>query len=525
MSRSRNQWIIVVAALVLADASAQAAHQPILDPSEAAPAHMEWPAPVYALQEVLRTEQRVVAELPFQTYGPTHEVLVNALAGDLLRISGQVEGTEEGRERNKMWAWLSVRPFTDPPQRLRVSSYGWQAITRDNNHHMPIHLFGRYEIPSSGDYLVEIMGRRTGSSVVAVEKALRHSSGDDATGDLCDSTSCNCPKCADNPAIFSSQYGQVIVEQYRPYLSAEAAVGAGAMLVTRTDRAPFLAGDFTVEGSNAVDFQATEVFDLQSGDILRTQGLATSQFIAGNNLFPLEMRLDGDAVRRLSISTENIVNVLYRFSLQNDGFYEASSQQSVWALQRTYGLPDDPDEFLVRDADLVAMQFSNDPSGAFLAESVKLTTSNDLQFDTSDSVTEVFSFEGLHAAGDILRIQSQLQLEMISGSVGASCWARITIDVNDASRYLSVFDQRFIRSSPTPEDDHDAATFAPFALHRTGESGRHLIRLITDCAATSSATMFAKYYGRHLTIDRFTVVHLLYADGFESGDRLGWPHK
>jgi len=517
MGCSRKTWIIAIAASALAAGTVQSTDEPSLDRSRTTLVHLKGQAPVYALQDVVRTEERIVPELALQTYAPTHEVLLYAEAGDLLRMAGQVEGTEQDYQRNKMWAWLSIRPSTGPPDRTRVSSYGWQAIIRDNNHHMPIHLYGSYEVVSSGNYIVEIMSRRTGSSTVAVEKALR-----DEFGNLCDSTVCNCPGCAGNPVVHASQFGQIIVEQYRPFQSVEAAVSAGATLVTRTERAPLLADDISVVGTTAVDFQSTDVFELQQGDVLRTQGLATSQFVAGNNLFPLEMRLSGDVGTRLSISTENIVNVLFRFSLQNDGFYQAPGPRSVWAFQRTYGLPDDPHDFLVRGADLVAMQFSNDPAGAFLADSVTMKTSSDLQFDTSGPLVEVFSFGGNHQAGDILRAQGQLQLEMTSGSVGASCWARITIDVNGVGKYLSVFDQRFIRNSSSPEDDHDAGAFAPFALYRTTEPGAHLVRLTTDCAATSSATMFAKYYGRHLTVDRFAVEQAFFADGFESGATSAW---
>ena len=124
-------------------------------------------------------------------------------------------------------------------------------------------------------------------------------------------------------------------------------------------------------------------------------------------------------------------------------------------------------------------------------------------FEVGTTVQELFSLTGHHEAGEILRVQSQVQLEMISGATGAACWARVEIDENGTRRYQSIYDQRFIRNSSDPAADHDAGTFAPFALYYTQQAGEHRVRLITDCDAITAATMRARSYGRQLMVDRF----------------------
>lgn len=496
--------VSVLALFVYAGACPFAEQDPRIHIDRFRTAGEDGPHPVRALHAVHHTEERIAAELLLQTYGPTYRVPVYAEAGDLLRIAGQLEGTEEDDKRNKMWAYLSVRKVNEGT-RTRVSSFGWQAIKRNNNnHHMPIHLFGRYEIPSSGDYLVELMGRRTGASTVAIEWAERDPK------ELCDAF-CNCDDCQANPLVLPSrQYGQIIVEQYRQYATVQTAGAEDAMFLVDTDRAPLLSEHRHI-GRDRQALTATDPFELKRGDILRTQGLATSQFISDNNLFSLELlvaREGEDRDVRSSISTENTIEVLFRFSLQNDGLYEERAEQrTAHAFQRARGL-DDHGDYLIRDTDLVAMQFSTDLGeaklAATLADSVKMTTPDDPEFSTSAPVVELFSFEDDHTAGDILRIQSQFQLQMTSGKVGAACWGRLEVYENGELEYRSVPDQRFIRNSSNSGKDHDSGTFAPFALYETRQSGRHRVRLISDCAATSSATMFAKHYGRHLTVDRFT---------------------
>jgi hypothetical protein len=474
---------------------------------------------IYALHEVHHTGMRLAAQVALETYEPVYQLVISARAGDILRLAGQIEVTEEKERQNKVWAYLSVRPWSSL-SRIRASSYGWQKVKRGyNNHHMPLHLFGHYEVGSDGVYVVELMARLwfTTMSEVSIERALRCSSERRNNPEYRD---CDWLRDADvsprNPAaVDSGQYGQIIVEQYRAYSSAQAAIDAGARLVADSDRAPFEEAGVRVIGERdreATELPRTKSFSLAPGDILRIQS-AAAQLSGDIELFALELRVGNDddsandLSRRLSVSTENIVPTLSRITLQNDGVYPntSSNEANVYAFQRTNALLGRELRIPGRSTDVVALHFANMLDGAYLAGSDHLTTPRDLTFSTTEPVMELFAFSGQHQEGDILRVHSQLQLEMIGGSVGAACWARVEIWENGVRRYDSIYDQRYVRNSTEVDKDHDSATFAPFALYKTQQAGEHRVRLIADCNASSAATMSASHYGRHLTVDRFTV--------------------
>jgi len=142
--------------------------------------------------------------------------------------------------------------------------------------------------------------------------------------------------------------------------------------------------------------------------------------------------------------------------------------------------------------------------GAYLAESRRASATVDLTFDVDAPAQVVFSLAGRQQAGDFLRVQSQVELQMISGETGASCWTRVEIYENGTRRYQSIYDQRFIRNSSDSAADHDSGAFGPFAVYQTQQAGDYRVQLVTDCAATGAATMRARSYGRHLIVDRFT---------------------
>jgi len=253
----------------------------------------------------------------------------------------------------------------------------------------------------------------------------------------------------------------------------------------------------------------TKRFSLAAGDILRLQGAATAQLLSSASLFGVYLRavFGRDDYESLSVAPENLTEVLSRFTLQNDGLYTATSARGVYAAQYVgywFGT------HLIRqgaNTDLVAMQFTNAPNRrpvAFLSDTQTLTTTSDYVFGVGLPPRELFSVSGQHKAGDVLRAQSQVQLEMVEGRTRADCWARIEIYENGTLAYRSIFDERHIRNSSESSKDHDVGAFSPFALYRTRRAGDHRIKLITDCNADKRAAMRAKYYGRHLTVDQFT---------------------
>jgi hypothetical protein len=455
-------------------------------------------AAITALHATHDTNARVATQVNYFVYAPVYSLRVSAHAGDLLNAAGFLEVSAVGPDRNEVFAYLAARPV-GTSTRTRISSYAWQVVHDERtqgNHHMPLNLFGRYEVPSTGDYVVDLMARKTGTGRVDVEEV--------------------------RPV--TNNRGRIIVEHYRAYGSVAEAAALGARLLVDADRAPFNPANVFIvpDGYQSIPV-ATKPFLLNPGDILRIQGAATAEISDnppvschdGPALYALRLLTGGDRDDRLALPTENLIGPLTRSTLQADGVWPNSTTdpgatlvpQRLFAhLQAAtgsanYGCP------LIRsgsNTDIVAMHFSSDVLGAQLAESRHETAPADLTFSTGAAAVELFSIEGQHQAGDVLRVQTQVQLDMISGETRAACWARIELSENGQLRYRSIFDQRFIQNSADSHKDHDSGAFAPFALYRARQSGQHRIRLIADCSATQPATMRAKSYGRHLTVDHFT---------------------
>jgi len=366
---------------------------------------------------------------------------------------------------------------------------------------MALNVFGQYVVPATGRYVIELMARRTGTSQVVV----------------------------DNPEIplpCKNDHGQIIVEHYRSYASVSAAYAMGAKFPVNTDRAAFLPGDIVVGEERLLP--RTSSFNVAEGDVLRLQGAATAQLIldaedpdASVSLFFLSLRLGGGSDvappqpvgcpatyhNRFAGAMENLTPDLLRFTLQNDGLYVAPQAARVDGYQSvSYHRYSLARINAGANTDLVAMHFANRLNGEYLASSQQLTAVADLVFPIGSAEVELFTFSDQHRAGDILRVQGQAELEMVSGETGAACWARIEIYENGAREYLSMFDQRFIRNSSESDRDYDSGTFAPFALYTTQQSDEHNVRLIVKCNATKPADIRAKYYGRGLMVDHFTRV-------------------
>jgi hypothetical protein len=112
-------------------------------------------ADVYALGAPHRSSVRLQAEVD-SLYLPMYQVAVTARAGDILRVAGFLEVSERGGKRNKVFAYLAARPFGSSG-RSRISSEARQVANSNQNHHMALNLFGSYIVPSSGEYLIELL--------------------------------------------------------------------------------------------------------------------------------------------------------------------------------------------------------------------------------------------------------------------------------------------------------------------------------------------------------------------------------
>lgn len=441
---------------------------------------------VYALYDTLETKTRIASHVT-TIYQPVYAIEVNAESGDILRVSSQVEASEKEHIKNIVWGYLSIRSQSSS-NRTRISSYGWQVANRKNNHHMPMNLYGHKVITSSDTYIIEIMARKSFASEVKVEW----------TGNS------------------TSDYGQIIVEQYRQYNTPETAVNYGAKLLVDFDRAPMQSPTLVVGvNQNGIDFELpkTKTFSASLGDQFRIHGLATAQYLTDLDLFGLKLysKINGGQLRRLSLSTENVFQWLYRFSLNNDGVHESNSVQNIHFYQTANGINNNGFVIPNGQTDLLAFQFSSNPihlvggnDAFYLHSSRKFTTTKDLSYSSAAGKIVLFDYKNAYTAGDIIRAQGQLQLTVSSVNSVASCWARIEVYRGSKRVYASVIDQRYLRNSNNEEIDHDSGTFSPFAVYKVPASNSYAVRLVADCGSAGGATLFAKDYGRHLTVDRFT---------------------
>lgn len=472
-------------------------------------------AQAHGLAEVKESQQRGFFDLHTGMYETIYKVTVNnAAPGEILRIAGRIEASEKNCAYSKLWTYVQV---TRPDGvKLRVSPYAWQWVSRKNNHHMPLYVYGSHTASQSGDYEIAVLARATNTEPIFLRKYCSMPGVDPRNQALQDQNVAQSnmwvefvPKPVvsngvivniDDYYSFCCDYGSIIVERFSPFAAGQS---PGNLRGVVDFERRFIFPQATIVGVAEVR-DATKGFLAAASDILRFQGLATAQYENGNNIFALELEVDSS---RIAVSTENVVNELYRFSLQNDGVVEATQNETIAFEQVVKGIETDQDAYTLpaNQREMATLHFSTLGAPKYLKSSDYVTVSNDLYLDlageNSKTIT-VAQFESDANPSDIIRVQSQAQIDLLQGAVG-SCSARIEIweydGVEYVVRYLSLLDQRYVRT------DHSSASYSPFALHRlSGSAQGYRVILQARCASSDpNFEVFLKDYGQGLIVDQF----------------------
>jgi hypothetical protein len=472
-------------------------------------------ANVFGLLDVKHTQTRLLMDLdsdvydPLRTaydYVPVYRTTVsNGQSGDIFKIAAQIETSEKNRDRAKVWAY--VRVIRPNGTEFRVTPFSWQWAERGNNHHMPMHLFGSYEATQSGVHTFEIMARATSTEQIDLDPADRFRPLQDS-GVVTRSVWVEFATEAGDES-YASDFGQLIVEHYRSFSTVSAAQSNGSRGIVdhyRKFTYPIIrVTDTDNNGApNYYDAGQSKPFSLGNSDILRGQSLATAQYLSGSdiNLFSLELLANTNGVDdRVSVSTENVVPELYRFSLQNDALHRATATQSVRLKQRVRGITDHPAPYdlLQNNREIAAVQFSGAGAPKYLKESRRANLGSDTFYAANGTYYELLSISGANTGGNILRLQGQVQADLQDLTTSASCSARIEVWEDGVKKYASLLDQRFVQNR------HPSATYAPFGVYELSAlASIYDIKLLVRCSSTKpTALVKYRYYGNSLFVDRF----------------------
>lgn len=307
-------------------------------------------------------------------YVKVYSVSVDVHPGDIIRVAGQAEFTEQEGLANTIDVYLSV---DDGFASKAISATATQVVTRQDNHHMPIPLSGSYVVPSTGADLTlvfSLMARKRGASGVLIE-------------------STQCQKC-----------GYLLSELYRSDPD-----GANLALKELYYQSTSLDGSTTPPPVTPVGSIYPLLFpSLAVGDVLSTQTSTVNQFSAGKpDLVSNVLYIPGSG-GIVSSSSENISTQLPLTTLWNRSLLKIGAVLMNYpvSLKVTSG----NSSFGLTGWALAGLQFGKPGKQMVrvnLTSGADATWSHDQEQVLMESRIEVNS-------GDILRIESNVTLDQPS---------------------------------------------------------------------------------------------------------------
>lgn len=322
---------------------------------------------------------QILLPAPDGQYSEVYSTVADVYPGDIVRVSGQAEFTEQGYVANTIDVFLSV---TDGGISRPISAYAAQVATRQDNHHMPIPLSGVYSVPVSGGQ------RKVTFSLLARKR--------DTSGVLIESTQCS--KC-----------GYLQTEVYR-----QGAAGTGLflqeLLAQVTTNASGMTPVPTTGNSTALTFPS-----LRTGDVLSVQTSVVNRFLTGSpDLISNVLYIPGSG-GIVSNSSENISAQLPMSSLLNRMLRSASIDTSNYPVTLKVSSRSGS-SFWLSDVALAGFHFGQ--NGKLLVRSAATPGSD---FEWSDTQEKVILESAIDTIpGDIIRAESNVTLEQPTTVTSAS---------------------------------------------------------------------------------------------------------
>lgn len=483
---------------------------------------------LYGLQDIHSTNTRLLFDLEASRYDglrdargyvPVYEVTVeNVLEGDILKLSGQIEASEKNGKLTYLGAYLRVtRP--DGVER-RAGPVAYQYVVRDSNHHMPLNLFGRFEARMDGDYKIELIARAPNAEHINLDM-------DDSYFPLQDSGAATKSVwveyiAVDGPAsgdVHDSDFGHLTAEHFRHFADKRNLNAAGPLGAFSAETAFIPENDVDVLTPTPTELGTLGEFELRQGDIVRVQTMVKAQFLSDDdfdrNIFSTSLKMiRGTSGNRLAVATENMVRELFRFSLQNEGFYKARHDgDNVSFVQEAQGLhpasrPERTYRINGRHGQMSSLHFRSWPDGMPKTVDEAFYPVQDAPFMANGHDRKILSWSGSGKNGDILRVQSQVQFDL-DAATGVKCRARIEVYEDQKLRDVSVWDERFLRND-YPIDGHDyrSGSYAPFTVHVL-KGGDIDVHMVGNCDQINGTTpplandVKVAYLGTGLFIEKF----------------------
>lgn len=452
---------------------------------------------MFALVSIERSKIRVINELE-EDYLPTHQLRVDVLAGDILRVAGFLEVSEQAQRPALVTTFLGVRRAQGQNTPVtRISPFTGQLALRGTNHHMPLNSYGTYRAQRAESVEVEMLARvrplEEEHPVVLVEDRLQVLGKENDRGGL-------------------------VVEHYRPTQGPAEALSANLSLLVGFDRQIGLPDDIELVrgvgmGPLTRDLPATRGFQLKAGDFLRLYGAATATLDGTDNqvdLMTLLLRVRSDSRdTRQTVATENLTEMLTRTTLQADGVHRALRDELATPYQQTQAVVEGRRHFYQAgsNADLAALHFSRRP-GRMLVETKRVPLPSDVSYDAFFVPKElvVLTAQGTHRPGDIIRVNSGLWAEIESNSRRVGCAIQVRLFVEGALVARSIWDQRHLRKTSEQKLSHPWGAFAPFLVHESASGGVHRVDLVFRGKIGEGGppvTLKLKSEGTELIVDTF----------------------
>jgi hypothetical protein len=401
-----------------------------------------------ALLKALTVEQR---------YAPIYRLSLNVARGDILRIRGQVEITND----TKVVAKGFLRLVVDGQQ---LGEAVIQNCVPLGAHHMPMYADARYVAVDDRQVVIEAQ--------YGILPAFRRNK--------------------DNPWVkIEDGYGQLVVEHYRAFPSWRSAARAGGLALVKwaVDR------ERKAETFGAVRFQPSTVHGVQlmaqTGDLIRLQGQSTSLWRPDKQAVINNMEMHGLGIRvnneLLSPwATENTPWDVHNVPLWIDAVHRPAAAGRYDYTLNMHGLGTG-DHVLPNAGHLMALLFRplRETSLRTLslreARTVAGNPAHDAMTANAGGKT-LLEYPLQLQRGDVVRFTGNLQLEYPAGfDLGISCVARTELvgptgEVVDTSAVATKYITYPLQHVPLRTEQ----------LFQAREDGRYTLRLVVSCSRESA---------------------------------------
>lgn len=461
--------------------------------------------PVYGLQSIVETKTRQLFDIeasqydPFRLAGgyiPIYTLTINKVSpGDILKFSGQVEVSEKNGRKTAINAYIIlIRPDGNS---VRVSPVATQHASRDSNHHMPLNLYGQYTAPLKGNYKAYLLTRAPNAEHINLDIDDKYyplqQSGQAQNSVWVEYIGVDSHASSEQ---YRSDFGHLMIEHFKKFSSHAVAMEQNTQGVVAISSLKMPDTDIDILTPTPELIGQSDLLNLNSGDYVRIQSSAKAQYKSSDsldiNLFSLTLNLiQSGVVQRLSLSTENITKQLYRFSLQNNSFFQAGfwgdtirfSQEAhgihpASNAERTYSVKKNQGQ-------LDVIHFSAALSKKLKTADHYLTLPTNISLKADNSIQTILSQSGINTGSDILRIQSQLQINL-EAALAIKCKTRIEIWEDGSRRKTSVWDERFMRNDQLSDFNFTHASYSPFALYQL-TSATYETKLVAQCTPIKSS--------------------------------------